>query len=75
MSPQWILIAVLILGVYFFFIKNKPLSNSKKTQKSDKKKPDSDEMVECKNCGTYTSLDEALLRDGDYFCSNECLNA
>ena len=74
MSPQWILIGVLILGVYFFFIKKKPLG-TKKPEQTKNKKHDSDEMVECKKCGTYTSLDEALLRDGDYFCSNECLKA
>ncbi len=70
MSPQWILIGVLILGVYFFFIKKKPLTSGKKEQTKEKK-ADSAEMVECEKCGTYTSLDEALLRDGKYFCSNE----
>jgi len=74
MSPQWILIGVLILGVYFFFIKKKPLS-SQKTESKNSKKIESDEMVECKHCGTYTALEEALIRDGNYYCCDECLKA
>jgi uncharacterized protein len=74
MSPQWILIGVLILGVYFFFIKKKPLSSNKQTDKKEATK-DGDEMVACKKCGTYISLDEALVSSGDYYCSDECLKA
>ncbi len=74
MSPQWILIGVLILGVYFFFIKKKPLNSVKQTKKKEDTK-ESDEMVACKKCGTYTSLDEALLSNGNYYCSDECLKA
>jgi len=74
MSPQWILIGVLILGVYFFFIKKKPLSSNKQTEKKEENK-DGDEMVACKKCGTYTSLDEALVSNGNYYCSDECLKA
>jgi uncharacterized protein len=74
MSPQWILIAVLIAAVYFFFIKKKPLSSKTKPSKKEREE-DGDEMVECKKCGTYISLNEALIRDGQYFCSDECLRA
>lgn len=73
MSPQWILTIVLIVVVYFFFIKKRPLSNE--AGKNQKKSDKTDEMVECEECGTYVSLDEALIRDGEYFCSNECLKA
>jgi uncharacterized protein len=72
MSPQWILVIVLIALVYFLFIKKKPLpgENQKPKKKKDK---ESDDMVACKTCGTYISLNEALLQNGEYFCSNECL--
>lgn len=76
MSPQWILIAVLIGLVYFFLIKKKPLSyNTDNSKNSKKTTTDEDDMVECKQCGTYVSLKEAFLRDGRYYCSTECLKA
>lgn len=72
---QWILVLVLIALVYFLFIKSKALPRD--TRKSTKKKEtmNEDDMVECKSCGVYITLNEALLRDGEYFCSNECLKA
>jgi len=71
MSPQWIVVGVLIVLVYFIFIKKKPLPSEKK--KDDRLKED--DMVECKKCGTYTTLNEALLKEGQYYCSDECLKA
>ena len=73
MSPQWIVIGVLIALVYFIYIKKKPISSERRQGKSDKLSED--DMVECKQCGTYTSLNEALLKEGQYFCCDECLNA
>lgn len=74
MSPQWIVVLVLIALVWFLFVKKKPLPNEKaSTTKKKKEKLDEDDMVECISCGTYISLSEALLRDGKYFCSDECL--
>ena len=71
MSPQWIVVGVLIVLVYFLFIKKKPLPDENK--KSDKL--NDDDMVECKKCGTYITLNEALLKEGQYYCSDECLKA
>lgn len=73
MSPQWIVIGVLIALVYFIYIKKKPLAGENQKKKNDKLSED--DMVECKECGTYISLNEALLKEGQYFCSDECLNA
>ena len=73
MSPQRILVIVLIALVYFLFIKKKPLPGENQKPKKKKKDKESDDMVACKTCGTYISLNEALLQNGEYFCSNECL--
>ena len=73
MSPQWIVIAILIALVYFIFIKKKPISNKPKHKKDDTS--NDDDMVECKECGTYITLNEALIKEGHYFCSDECLKA
>lgn len=73
MSPQWIVIGVLIALVYFIFIKKKPLASESTKKKADKL--NDDDMVECKKCGTYITLNEAKLSEGQYFCSDECLKA
>ncbi len=73
MSPQWILVIVLIALVYFLFIKKKPLPGENKKNSTSKKAQD-DDMVACKKCGVYVSLNEALLQNGEYFCSDECLS-
>lgn len=73
MSPQWILVIVLIALVYFLFIKKKPLPGENKKSSKSKKSQD-DDMVACQKCGVYVSLNEALLQNGEYFCSDECLS-
>lgn len=70
---KWLLVIALVAAVYFFFIKKKPLPNENRPKNRDKKKPDEADMVECEKCGTYVSLGEALLKDGKYFCSSECM--
>jgi len=65
-----LILAAIIFGVYYFFIKAKPIQNSKKN--SDK---DEDIMVECHKCKTYVSSKEAIIKNGKYYCSKECANA
>ncbi|OPX27851.1 MAG: hypothetical protein B1H07_00195 [Campylobacteraceae bacterium 4484_166] len=49
----------------------------KKTRENSigKKKQDNmiETMQECQNCKTLVSKDEAILSNGRYFCSKECL--
>ncbi|QOY51654.1 PP0621 family protein [Candidatus Sulfurimonas baltica] len=72
MSPQWILVIVLIAVVYFFFIKKKPaVTQSNKNNKKDEVQ--SSDMVECSTCGVYCELDDTILSNNKYYCSNECL--
>lgn len=75
MSPQWIVVGVLIVLVYFLFIKKKPLASENTKSKKNKEKLNEDDMVECQKCGTYITLSDALLKEGQYFCSDECLKA
>lgn len=75
MSPQWIVVGVLIALVYFLYIKKKPSVSEKAQAKKKKEKLNEDDMVECSVCGTYTTLNDALIRDAHYFCSDECLKA
>lgn len=66
-------LAVLFLVYIVFFKKNR--ENSIKDEKDSKYEQITDTLVECPKCGTYVSKDEAILSNGKYFCSKECLQA
>jgi len=67
--------ATLIAVIYFKFFK-KPLARKPSQDIKKKSKDKSEEiMVECKECGTYISNTEAIIKDGDYYCSQECVKA
>lgn len=60
--------AVLFLVYIVFFRK------SRERNITDKKNEEiTDTMVECPKCKTYVSKDDAILSNGRYFCSSECL--
>ncbi|PID47006.1 MAG: hypothetical protein CR967_05990 [Proteobacteria bacterium] len=63
---KYLILAVLIYLIYMFFfrVKRNPKNQSPK---------ESQTMVECSSCNVFVSFDEALLKDGKYFCSKECL--
>jgi uncharacterized protein len=67
-----IMIIMIIMLVYFLFLKkdNKPTTVKQENKKDTK--PPSDTMVECKKCEILLSPREAILKDGQYFCSKEC---
>lgn len=67
-----LLVVGVIALVYFIFIKKKPTLTETKSDKKREKK-ESSEMVECSTCGIYCSLDDALLSNGKYYCSQECV--
>ena len=65
-----LLIILLVVVIYFFFRK----IGSKNTQETHSKKPNCEEiMLECKKCGIYISSKEAIISNGEYYCSKECL--
>lgn len=66
MLKTLVILGILAFVIWFFFLKKRPIkSNQNPTQ--------SDEMFECKICGTFASKDEAILSNGSYYCSKECL--
>ncbi len=69
---KFLILAGLLYAVYFMYFK-KPNSISKKPKKDMEK--ESETMVECKQCSTFISVSEALISDGKYFCSKECVDA
>jgi uncharacterized protein len=61
-----LLIGVLVGAYYLFFKKKKSLPPS-----SDNTLEEA--MIPCAECGTYVQVKEALMRDGKYYCSRECM--
>jgi len=72
---KWLLVIGVIGAIYYLFIKKStPKSVDRTSQKSsDAKSEKVDEMVECSRCGVYVEIEEAILSNGKYYCSNECL--
>lgn len=67
---------LLLLGVLFiiyiaFFKKSNRVEN---TSRKKTKKPVSkgDVMIECEECETFVSEDEAIIKDGKFYCSKKC---
>lgn len=64
-------VSVIFLVYILFFKKNREANL--KNKRDDKYEEITDTMVECPKCGTYVSKDEAILSNGKYYCSRECL--
>jgi len=64
-----LLLGLVLFVVYIIFFKK----NREKDIKKKKYDEITDTMVECPKCGTYVSKDDAILSNGKYFCSKECL--
>jgi uncharacterized protein len=67
---KFLAFAAVLFLVYIIFFKKNRESNIKNQDKYDQI---TDTMVECPKCSTYVSKDEAILSNGKYFCSKECL--
>lgn len=64
-----LMILIALFLVYIFFFKKSREKNV--TDKRDE--VIEDEMVECPTCKTYVSQKEAILSNGKFYCSKECL--
>ena len=60
--------------VYSLFIKKKPLQNNRTSDNKKNEKFQSNDMVECSSCGTYVSVDDSIISNNKYYCSNECVD-
>lgn len=67
---KWLLIIGIIWFVYNFYIKKKTLSSGNSSQNHELTDND---MVECSTCKLYVEVNEAILSNGKYYCSKECL--
>lgn len=67
-----LLIIAVISIVYFLFFKSSRQKSSP-TMRSSRDETKSEDMVACHTCGTYTSVNDSILKGGHYYCSSECL--
>lgn len=69
-----LLLVLAVIGiVYFMFIKKKPAKNTTDINNKKKEKLESNDMVACSACGTYSELGETIISANKYYCSNECV--
>ncbi|MGA1931550.1 PP0621 family protein [Arcobacter sp. YIC-464] len=64
-------VVIVLFLVYLIFFKKGREKDIVETKKNENI---SDEMVECPTCKTYVSQNEAILSNGKFYCSEECLN-
>jgi len=72
---KWLLVIGVVVAVYYLFIKKKPVVQKTENQKTGKTKRtiQAEEMVQCTRCDVYVEIKEAILGNGKYYCSQECL--
>lgn len=62
---------ILLLGIALYLIYK--FFFNKKTKLDNETKQIEEELIDCPKCGTYVSKQDAILSNGKYYCSNECL--
>ncbi|MEA1956559.1 MAG: PP0621 family protein [Campylobacterota bacterium] len=67
---KYLLVIGVIAFIYYFFIKKKPL---KKPTDKEQKDTKTNDMTQCERCGVYCEIEDAILSNGKYYCSSECL--
>ncbi len=66
------LVAVFFIIYLMFFKRSKKEVHRKKS--NGKKTISGDTMLECAACETFVSEDEAIIKDGKFYCCKECAN-
>ncbi len=59
-----------IFLVFILFFKKSRKENIDNNKKAELKE---EIMIECKSCDTFVSKQDAILSNGQYYCSKECL--
>lgn len=67
-----ILLAGIFFVIYIMFFKRPNQKTQSTRKKSKKTTPKGDIMMECVECETFVSEDEAIIKDGKFYCSKKC---
>ena len=65
-----VIAVIFVLFLIYILLFKKSRATAVKKKKNEKI---TDEMMECPSCKTYVSQKEAILSNGEFFCSKECL--
>ena len=65
-----VIAVIFVLFLIYILLFKKSRVNAVNNKKNEKI---TDEMMECPSCKTYVSQKEAILSNGEFFCSKECL--
>ena len=68
-----LLVIVIVIAVVYFMFKKKPLKNRTKSNYKKDEEVESNDMVECSACGTYSELSDTIISNNKYFCCQECV--
>jgi uncharacterized protein len=67
-----LLLGAIFYVIYIMFFKKSAKKQPQNRKKSKKDTPKGDIMVECVECETFVSEDEAIIKDGKFYCSKKC---
>lgn len=67
---KYLIVAVILFIIYIAFFKKSAIQEEKKNAK--KKSDSGDIMIECSECSTFVSENDAIIKDGKFFCTKEC---
>ncbi len=65
-------LAAVFLVIYIMFFKRSKEEVQHKRKRSKNQAPKGDVMMECEKCETFVSEDEAIIKDGKFYCSKQC---
>lgn len=72
MIIKFIALAAVLFVIYIAFFKKPAIKEANEQRKNSTQDKSSDIMLECSQCSTFVSEKEAIIKDGKFFCSNEC---
>lgn len=72
MLMKGLLLAGVLLIIYIAFFKKSNKVENVSRKKTKKQVPKGDVMMECEKCETFVSEDEAIIKDGKFYCSKKC---
>jgi len=65
-------LVVVFFIIYILFFKKSKKEIQEKRKKNRKQVSKGDIMIECKKCETFVSEDEAIIKDGKFYCTKFC---
>jgi len=69
--PKLLVFVLVITAIWFFFFRKKR-SDSTPPAKDTTNASLEESMNACPKCGTFVALDDAIIKDGRYYCSKTC---